>query len=316
MNTKHLVDKDLLPALENMPPFSLSATTLAPGRAMLLKMLSAATVPVEISVTEHYAPGPDGAPDVRLLVFSPRKTGARRAAFLHLHGGGYVMGAPQMFARQCGAIIGEVGCVVVSVDYRLAPETVYPGPLEDCYAALRWLYKNSASFDVDPARIVIGGESAGGGLAAALGLLARDRGDVPVAFQLLSYPMLDDRTGTVSKTHSFTGEFVWNAESNQYGWQSMLGHPTGGPAVSGYAAAARADDLAGLPPTWIGVGSIDLFVEENIDYARRLLQAGVPTELHVYPGAYHGFDLSVESAAISKQFRRDMVQALRRAVQG
>jgi acetyl esterase/lipase len=224
------------------------------------------------------------------------------------------MGSPEMFAHRCGAIVVETGCVAVSVDYRLAPETGHPGPVEDCYAALKWFYENAGLLGVNPRKIAIGGESAGGGLAAALGLMARDRGEVPVAFQLLSYPMIEDRDA--GNPHPFTGEFIWSTASNRFGWRALLGESAGGEEVSQYAAAARAVNLEGLPPTCIGVGAIDLFLDENVAYAQRLVRAGVPTELHIYPGAYHGFDLSVETADVSKRFRRDMVDALKRALSG
>jgi acetyl esterase/lipase len=312
------VDKELLPALENMPPFTLSLETLPPLRAMLSDMLRQQrdAAPVSrIVVAERHVPGPRGTPDVRILIFSPPAAGGSKPGYLHVHGGGYVMGSPEMFGREGRALIEEVGCVVVSVDYRLAPETVYPGPLEDCYAALKWFHANAASLGVDPNRIAIGGESAGGGLAAALGLLARDRGEVPVKFQLLSYPMIDDRTAARSEPHPFTGQFVWTPQANRFGWQSFLGRDPGTSGISAYAAAARAEELARLPPTFIGVGSLDLFLDEDVEYAQRLLRAGVPTELHIYPGAYHGFDLSIEAADVSKRCRRDKLQALKCALQ-
>jgi acetyl esterase/lipase len=259
-------------------------------------------------------PGPEGAADVRVLIYSPPGgTTAPKPGYLHIHGGGYIMGTPEMMDLQNKATVREIGCVVVSVDYRLAPETPYPGPVEDCYAALKWFHTNAASLGVDPHRIAIGGESAGGGLSAALGLLTRDRKEVPLAFQLLIYPMIDDRTVTRSEPHKFAGEFIWTAHSNDFGWRSLLGRAPGGADVSPYAAASRAENLAGLPPTFISVGALDIFLDEDIDYAQRLMAAGVPTELHVYPGAYHGFDAAFD-ADITKRFRRDSVQALKRAL--
>lgn len=199
------------------------------------------------------------------------------------------------------------------MDYRLAPETPHPGPVEDCYAALRWLYTHTSELAVDSTRIAIGGASAGGGLTAALGLLTRDRGEVPLAFQLLIYPMLDDRTVTRADTHPFTGEFIWTAQANRFGWKALLGQEPGGPAISPYAAAARAEHLEGLPSTFISVGALDLFLEEDLEYARRLIRAGVPIELHVYPGAYHGFNM-VSNAQVSQAFTRDLLAALKRGL--
>jgi triacylglycerol lipase len=197
--------------------------------------------------------------------------------------------------------------VVASVDYRLAPEAKYPAAVEDCYAALRWLHANASALGVDASRIAIKGESAGGGLAAALALLARDRGDAPIAFQVLVYPMLDDRPTAPPNPH--TGEFIWTAASNSFGWSSLLVDSAGGADTPAYAAAARASTLAGLPPAFVAVGALDLFLEQDIAYASALLRAGVPTALHVYPGAYHGFDI-VGDAQTTKQFWRDSLEAL------
>jgi acetyl esterase/lipase len=233
-------------------------------------------------------------------------------ALLHIHGGGYVLGVAEGSGPSSVRTAAEVGCVVVSVDYRLAPETVAPGAVEDCYAALRWLYTEADDLGIDRSRIAAGGESAGGGLAAALALLARDRGEYPLCFQLLIYPMIDDRTVTPASGSPNTGEFVWTRSFNRFGWRSLLGEEPGGAGISAYAAPARADNLADLPPTYISVGALDLFLDENIEYARRLLNAGVPTELHVLPGAYHGFELAPE-ARVTKLAETERRSALARA---
>src|SRR5581483_5805547 len=182
-----------------------------------------------------------------------------------------------------------------------------------CYAALTWLFTHADELGVDTMRLAIGGASAGGGLAAALGLLTRDRGIVPLAFQLLIYPMLYDCTVTTTEPHPYTGEFIWTAQANRFGWRALLGQEPGGPDVSPYAAAARAESLAGLPPTFISVGALDLFLEEDLEYARRLMRAGVPTELHVYPGAYHGFNM-VADARVTQAATRDEFTALKRVL--
>jgi acetyl esterase/lipase len=234
---------------------------------------------------------------------------------LHVHGGGYVMGSPDMGAPTNAAYAAQIGAVVVSVDYRLAPETPHPGPVEDCYAALAWLHANADELGVDRARIAISGESAGGGLAAALTLLARDRGKIPVCFQHLIFPMLDDRTTTKADPSPYLGQYVWTPQANVFGWTSLLGHAPGGPGVSPYAAPARAEDLAGLPPTYIICGALDLFLEEDMDYAKRLIRAGVPTELHIYPGAPHGF-MFVADAEVTRTFARDSMAAMKRALAG
>jgi triacylglycerol lipase len=178
----------------------------------------------------------------------------------------------------------------------LAPEHVFPAAIEDCYAGLRWTVENAATLGIDTGRLGVMGESAGGGLAAALALLARDRGEYKLAFQHLTYPMIDDRT-CLGEQHPHTGEFIWTSHSNRFGWQALLGQEPGGADVSPYAAASRADDLTGLPPAYIMSGALDLFVEEDLEYARRLIHAGVSTELHVFPGGFHGFDIFPLSAA-------------------
>jgi triacylglycerol lipase len=307
----HLVDPDLRDLLDRFP--SVEQTLAA------LLNLTRAEQPLvpdgdeTVEVIACAAPGPAGAPDVALLLYRPRHRQAPLPCVLHMHGGGYVFGAAATDAAQHRTIAAALGCCVVSVDYRLAPETPFPGAIEDCYAALTWLCAEARALGVDPARIGVMGESAGGGLAAALALLARDRGGPALAFQHLIYPMIDDRTGAGAGAHPYTGAFVWTPQHNQCGWSALLGVAPGSPGVSAYAAAARARDLSGLPPTFISTGALDLFLEEDIEYARRLTRAGVPVELHVYPGAFHGFDYD-PSAAISIAARRDSHDALSRAL--
>ena len=294
--SRHLIAPELLPALDALPALQLDAELLRAIRANL----GGASVPrpplppalVTVRCEQRLIPGPAGAPDVRVLLYTPpaaSATPAAKPAFLHMHGGGFVLGMPEINDQSNRALALELDCVVVSVDYRLAPETRYPGALEDCYAALRWLHAQAAELGVDRDRIAIGGESAGGGHAAALALLARRRGEVPICLQALDSPMLDDRTGSGAEPHPYCGEFVWTPANNRFGWQALLGVEPGGPDVPEEAVPARASDLDGQPPTLIVVGALDLFLEENLDYARRLTRAGVPTELHVIPGAFHGF---------------------------
>ncbi len=257
------------------------------------------------------APGPAEAPDVRLLIYRPANQTGPTGCIFHIHGGGYVIGAVDAQEAQHRDMVARLGCVLVTVDYRLAPETPFPGAIEDCYAGLTWTFANAADLGVDSARIGVMGESAGGGLAAALGLMARDRGDHALAFQHLIYPMIDDRTCVHPDPHPHAGEFIWTPHNNRFGWNALLGRAPGGDGVSPYAAAARAEDLSGLPPTFIATGALDLFLEEDMDYARRLLRAGVPTELHVYPGGFHGFDFE-PAAPVAVQARRDSLDALSR----
>jgi len=271
-------------------------------------------LPPYVSMSRAMAPGSGGAPDVPVLIYAPAEPGLLRPALLFVHGGGFVLGAAADWGPACARLAVEQGCIVASVDYRLAPETPFPGPLEDCYAALCWLHGAAEGLAVDPRRIVICGPSAGGGLAAALALAARDRGGPPICAQFLTYPMLDHRTGTAASPYDnpTAGEFGWTAALNQFGWRAMMGGRND-PSPSHLCSPSRAKSLAGLPPTFIAVGALDLLVDENIEYARRLMHAGVPVELHVYPGAFHGFDFTPE-AAVSKQFERDYREALARAL--
>lgn len=317
MTTRHLVDPEIAPMLDQFPQLQLTEETLPQMRALLAEMNAQLRAELpdfpDIDVTERHVPGPKGAPDVRVLVYLPKSAPRPLPALLWVHGGGYVLGGADQDDAQVKSIVHPIGCAAVSVDYRLAPETPFPGPVEDCYAALKWLHAHASELGVDANRIAIGGASAGGGLAAGLGLLTRDRGEVPLAFQLLIYPMLDDRTVTVADPHPYAGEFIWTAAANRFGWTALLGREPGSAGVSPYAAAARAERLAGLPPTYICVGALDLFLEENLEYARRLMREGVPTELHVYPGAYHGFNMAVD-AQVTKAYTRDFMDALRRAL--
>lgn len=301
--------------LDLMPAMGASADILAEVRArtdaMSLAAMGQATAAVEM--TERLAEGAPGAPDVRLLVYRPVDLPVRAPAMLRIHGGGYVFGTAEMGDAANRAWAASLGCVIVSVQYRLAPDSSFPGPLDDCFAALVWLHGQAGALGVDPARIAVRGESAGGGLAAALALLARDRGGPAILHQNLIYPMIDDRTGSTAPRNPMSGEFVWTARDNAFGWASLLGTAPGGEGVHHHAAPARAGDLAGLPPTFIGTAALDIFVDENLDYARRLIHAGVPTELYVAPGAFHGFDAIAPGAAVSRAFTGRALDALARA---
>jgi triacylglycerol lipase len=206
-------------------------------------------------------------------------------------------------------------CAIYSVDHRLAPESPHPAPLEDIYSVLTWLHANAGQLGLDPARIGIKGESGGGGFAAGVALYARDQKGPQFAFQHLIYPMIDDRTAVRKDLHPHVGKFVWTQENNYFGWRSLLGREPGDANVSPYAAAARAADVSGLPPTYISVGGLDLFLEENMVYADRLSRAGVPVEFHMYPRTYHGFYQATD-ARVTKQAERDTREALRRFLHG
>jgi len=268
------------------------------------------------AVAERAIPAAPGSPDVRIYVINANgkgPAGTPRPAILHMHGGGFVLGSARAAVPELQKLAARHDCVVVTVEYRLAPETAYPGSLEDNYAALEWLYNNAASLGVDRSRIAVMGDSAGGGHAAMLVLATRNRGAIPLDAQILVYPMLDDRTGSTLQAPYWMGYGTWTPEANVFGWTSLLGVPAGSETVPAGAVPARETDLAGLPPTFIAVGSVDLFVDEDIEYARRLVAAGVPTELLVVPGAYHGFQSNSPDTPLARQFNAAIDTAIHRA---
>lgn len=268
-----------------------------------------------VTVEVRSVPGPEDGPDIDVVLYEPPHRSRPSGALLWIHGGGLIVGHPAASHTRCSSLARDLGILVVSVEYRLAPEHPFPDGLHDCYAALRWLHDAAAALEVDTGRIAVGGESAGGGLAAALCQLARDRGGPPIRFQTLVYPMLDDRT-TLRTDHDGRGLFIWTASSNHYGWTAYLGHPPRAEEDRRYAAASRAATLAGLPPAWIGVGDLDLFHPEAVDYARRLEMAGVPCELVVEAGMYHSADHHAPRAASMRAFVTRMTEALRAALAG
>ncbi|WP_114226807.1 MULTISPECIES: alpha/beta hydrolase [Sphingomonas] len=304
--SRHLVDPELLPLLDAFPTVTLTAETLPALRARELPQLDIGDQGVDLE--ERSIAGPGGP--LALRIYRPRGAAGPLGGILHIHGGGFVGGSIKEVEFLHRPLVAALGCVLVTVDYRLAPETAFPGNLDDCYAALAWVMGEAAALGIDPARLGVMGESAGGGLAAALALLARDRGEHAPAFQHLIYPMLDDRTCT-AEPHPHAGEFIWHPANNHFGWSSLLGREPGGDDVPPYAAPARATDLAGLPPTFISTAALDLFVDEDVDYATRLIRAGVPTELHVWPGAFHGFDL-MPGPRVADAARAASLAALRR----
>ncbi|NIY48377.1 alpha/beta hydrolase [Cedecea colo] len=292
MNTWNLVDPELRPALADSLSLTLTHDALV---ALRQQRQQAALDNVQafrdtgLSVEEHLISSP-AHPAVRVCVIAPVTPGQNRIGILHIHGGGHLFGSPEQSLSLTGVTALRHDCVIVSVDYRLAPETVFPGSLEDCYAALVWMTKNAATLGIHPDHIGLMGDSAGAGLAASLALLARDRKGPALAFQNLMFPMLDDRTVTEENPNPVTGEFAWTREYNRFGWQALLGCEPGSEGISPYAAPARATDLTHLPPTWLGVGTLDLFLDEDMAYAQRLIRAGVAVEMAIWPGAYHGFN--------------------------
>ncbi|MDE1915362.1 MAG: alpha/beta hydrolase [Sphingomonadales bacterium] len=252
-----------------------------------------------------------GRGDVLLYILNARADAPARPAILHTHGGGFITGSALLELLRLASLAQELDCVIVSVEYALAPEAVWHHAIEQTYAGLRWLHASARTLGVDPSRIAVMGESAGGGHAALLALTARDRGEVPLAFQCLIYPMLDDRTGTTRFPPPGLGCIGWDADANHYGWRAFLGQEPGTAKVPDHAVPARAKSLAGLPPTFIGVGAIDLFAREDIAYAQRLTASGVAAELLVLPGAFHGFDAVVPGARASREISAAKLSALR-----
>lgn len=311
--SRHLVDPQLLPLLDTLPDIELTEAILPLVRAVPSRFAVDPKDRDRTEMTVKAIPGPAGAPDVPVTIYRPKGAARTLPCILHIHGGGYVSGNAASMEAVHRPLAADLDCCIVSVDYRLAPETRFPGAVEDCYATLRWIHSNAGNLGVDTARIGVMGESAGGGLAAALTLVVRDRGEFRFAFQHLIYPMLDDRTCIASDPHPWTGEFVWTRQRNHFGWRSLLGVEPGSAGVSPYAAAARATDVSNLPPLFLSTGALDLFLEEDLEYARRLMRSGVPVELHVYPGAYHGFQWA-PTADVSIMAARDSRDALRRAM--
>jgi acetyl esterase/lipase len=275
---------------------------------LAMRLLPMPKLPAEILVENRHIPGPDGRRKIRLRLYRPRETPAPTPVLLWIHGGGYMIGRPEMDERVCGRYAQELGIAVVSVDYRLAPGQPFPAGLEDCYAALTWVHTQARELGIDGRRIAIGGASAGGGLAAALVQMTHDRGEITPVCQLLVYPMLDDRT-TLGADPDQTDHLAWNRASNRFGWKSYLGPAE---ATQAYAVPARRAALSGLPPAWIGVGTLDLFHNEDVAYAQALQASGVECETLIIPGAFHGFDVFTPDAPVVDAFRAAQIAALRR----
>lgn len=295
-------DPELIPALQEchqQAPVTLTAQNLAESRQAeldgtpSLKFLAAGGAELQ----ERLIPGPDGAPDISLLIIRPPGSGVHPALY-HTHGGGMVMGNNRTGLETMIGWVTDPGLVIVSVEYRLAPEHPFPAGVEDCYAGLVWTAAHAGELGIDPQRLIIGGGSAGGGLAAACSLMARDRRSPGLLAQMLIYPMLDDRLATGS-SRELDGEGIWDSGSNLTAWTMLLGDRRGGEDVSPYAAPARAGDLSGLPPAYLELGSVETLRDEDLDYARRIWAAGGIAELHVWPGGFHAFDLIAAGTALA-----------------
>lgn len=275
------------------------------------------TLPPNDRVTSEdlLVPGPDGAPAVPVRVYTPADRWATRSGLPGLpgifciHGGGMVFGDIDAVHLTAQMLCDRVGAIVVSTGYRKAPEDPHPAQVQDCFAALRWMADTAEDLGIDRDRIAIYGGSAGGNLCISTAMLARDRGAPAVRFMLAAYPMLDDRNDTPS-SHEITDIGVWDRAASLEAWEWFLG----GQPADAYAAPARATDLAGLPPAFIDVGNMDLFRDEDIAFALRLVQSGVPTEFHLYAGAYHASENIAPSAALSQRIWESRIGALRRAL--
>lgn len=262
-----------------------------------------------LSIRDEMIEVDEDGTSVRVRIYTPDGRHSTSPAVLWCHGGGYIIGRPEQVERNSIALAKELGIVVVAVDYRLAPEHPFPTPFNDCFAALQWLHREADTLGVDRDRIAVGGESAGGGIAAALALAARDRGSPLLAFQLLIYPMLDDRT-TKRRDMDTRHLKMWSFKSNVYAWRALLGRKAGEAGVSDYAAPSRSENLSRLPPAWIGVGTFDLFYEESLVYAQRLRSSGVGVQVEVVEGAYHLFDQLSPNAPVARSFRESCSRSL------
>jgi acetyl esterase/lipase len=317
MSARDLVDPESRPPLDlllaMMPGGFNAIEDLAARRlaldAVVAEMAKASPPPDTVRFEDHEVPGLDGDPSLAVRVYRPQGVASPSAGLYVIHGGGMVLGSVEQYHPQAMTLADTLGCVVVSVEYRLAPEDPYPAAVRDCYAGLVWVADHAGELGIDPARLAAYGVSAGGGLCIATALMARDRGGPALCFQMPIYPMIDDRNETPS-SHLVVDVGVWDRSGNLEAWDWYLG----GEEADAYAAPARATDLAGLPPTFIDVGTVDLFRDEDIAFAARLVQAGVPTELHVYPGAYHASEGFAPDAALSRRIVATRHDALRRAL--
>jgi acetyl esterase/lipase len=267
-----------------------------------------------VLTSDQVISGPKDAPDIRVRIYQPISREGQLPGVLWIHGGGYILGFPEQDDVLCQRFVMEANCVVVSVEYRLAPENPYPAAVEDCCAALTWMFDNAEELGIDKLRFAVAGNSAGGGLTAAVCLLARDRRGPSIKFQMPLYPMIDNCNLTPS-SYEITDKRVWNRESNVLAWEKYLGPShKDGTAAPAYAAPARATDLSGLPPTYTCIGTLDPFRDETIDFVSRLSQAGVPVEFYLYPGCFHAFEVAVPEAEISQRAQADYVRALKSAL--
>ncbi|UQU62504.1 alpha/beta hydrolase [Couchioplanes caeruleus] len=315
MSRRDLIDPEvrvpLDQLLEAMPGGFNAIADIVERRAAVTAMLGAIEVPENPNVVkeDRTVPGPQGEPDISVRIYRPVNAEAPLPGIFFIHGGGMILGSVEGEDPTATLICDQVGAVVVSVEYRLSPENPHPAPAEDCYAGLKWTAEHAEELGIDPQRLAIYGASAGGGLTIATALMARDRGGPALAFIMPIYPMIDDRNETAS-SQEITDIGIWDRSGNVEAWAWYLG----GKPADQYAAPSRAEDLSGLPPAFIDVGTVDLFRDEDIAFAQRLMAAGVPTELHVHPGSYHAAETFAVDAALAQRIWALRIDALKRAL--
>jgi len=300
--SRHLIDPEIIRAIEIFPTTDLTLTALLEARQGQAKMLQDIDITQLFPVTfeEKTIPSYFDHVDVRIEIIKPIKSQyTKMPLFYSIHGGGMVMGSPVGERSANAQLASKHGFCCVAIYYRLAPEHVQPRQLQDCYTGLKWCIEHADELGIDIGKVAISGSSAGGGLAAGLALYTRDQNEFEIQHLRLRNPMLDDRT-SIAPDHPYAGEFVWTKQSNYFGWKSVLGHEPGQEEVSPYYAPARASSLAGLPSTYISIGSIDLFIDEALLFAKKLAFDGVLVELHVHPG-YHHLSPMFPDAHFSKQ---------------
>lgn len=315
------LDHELADALDDIPedflPTNLVDFDDLPGTrermsALIEEMLAEAPERPGVESEDISIPGPAGDQDLPLRIYRPVGAASSLPCVYWIHGGGMVMGDLDQSDATCERLVAELECVVVSVDYRLAPEHPYPAPVDDCYTGLEWVTEHAADVGADPARIAISGKSAGGGLSAAVALRARDEDGPELCSQLLIYPMLDDRNTTAS-SRQVTDIGTWDRDMNVRAWDAYLGDRRAGDDLPPYAAPGRVEDLSGLPPTYLGIGTHDVFRDETRAYADRLIDGGIPTEFHLWPGAYHAYESFAPDAKLSQETWTTRLNAFRRA---
>ena len=311
-------DPELAALLEFLPDAGLDISDIEGARAGFTELIAALNAGLDLSgitIENRNIPGPQGAPDVPVRIYTPEGLNENVPGIMHIHGGGFVIGTLDSEMGTCAGLCRTLGIVVVSIDYRLAPETPYPGGLEDCYSSLQWMHDNASALHLDPARIAVYGASAGGGLSAATCLLARDRNGPAICFQYLGIPEVDDRLQTASMER-FVDTPMWNRPNAELSWDLYLGeqYSRGAEDVPYHAAPARAEDVSNLPPAYVSTMEFDPLRDEGVEYALKLMRAGVATELHSFPGTFHGSALFT-TAQVSQRENKEMYTVLKRALQ-